>query len=61
VKVEPLKLTKSALNENAGSSRLSRIRKKLQNFNAPYDIVEATKISEITEKANKIQKKSREI
>jgi len=55
VKAEAIKLAKSALNEVAGSSRLSQLRKELRNLNAPYNIVEVTKTVEITEKSNKIQ------
>ncbi|CAG8625168.1 7838_t:CDS:10, partial [Paraglomus occultum] len=61
VKAEAIKLAKSALNEVAGSSRLSRLRKELRNLNAPYNIVEATKTVEITEKSNKIQASRRKI
>ncbi|CAG8473954.1 8110_t:CDS:2 [Paraglomus occultum] len=61
VKAEAIKLAKSALNEVAGSSRLSRLRKELRNLNAPYNIVEATKIFEITDKSNKIQTSRRKI
>ncbi|CAG8607785.1 9887_t:CDS:2, partial [Paraglomus occultum] len=48
VKSESQKLAVSALNENAGSSRLSRLRRELRNLNASYNIVEANKFSEIT-------------
>ena len=50
---EAIKLAKSSLNGIAGSSKLSRLRRELRNLNASYNIVEATKISEITEKAKK--------
>ena len=61
VKAEAIKLAKSALNEVAGSSRFSQLRKELRNLNAPYNIVEATKIFEITEKSNKIQTSQQKI
>ncbi|CAG8594168.1 8459_t:CDS:2 [Paraglomus occultum] len=63
VKAEAIKLAKSALNEVAGSSRLSRLWKELRNLNAPcyYNIVEATKIFEITDKSNKIQTSRRKL
>ncbi|RHZ46482.1 hypothetical protein Glove_620g7 [Diversispora epigaea] len=54
VKVEALAIALLVPNANAGFSRLSRLRKKLRNLNASIKIIEATKILEITKKANKI-------
>ena len=55
VRAEAYALALPAPNANAGSSRLSRLRRELRNLAASSEIIEATKISEITKKANKIQ------
>nr|CAG8541226.1 12376_t:CDS:2 [Entrophospora candida] len=57
---ECVKLVKTAMNENAGSSRLSRLRRELRILGASTAIIEATKIPEITRKANEIQKEQRQ-
>ncbi|CAJ0756047.1 21320_t:CDS:2 [Entrophospora sp. SA101] len=51
--------TLSAKNANAGSSRLTRLRRELRNLNASLEIIEATKFPDITEDANKIQSVNR--
>ncbi|CAG8516754.1 14480_t:CDS:2 [Cetraspora pellucida] len=45
-----------ALNANAGSSQLSRLRKELRNLGASSQISKATKFSDITKDVNEIQK-----
>ncbi|CAG8789849.1 8342_t:CDS:2, partial [Gigaspora margarita] len=45
-----------AKNANAGSSRLSRLRRELRNLGALPTIVEATKFPDFTKEANKIQR-----
>ncbi|RHZ61172.1 hypothetical protein Glove_349g59 [Diversispora epigaea] len=59
VKAEAFAIVLSAPNANIGSSRLSHFQKELQNLknlNASIKIIEVTKIPEITEETNKIQK-----
>ncbi|CAG8648103.1 31914_t:CDS:2, partial [Gigaspora margarita] len=48
-----------AKNANTGSSHLSRLRRELRNLGALSTIVKATKFSDFTEEANKIQKNNR--
>ncbi|RHZ69706.1 hypothetical protein Glove_280g61 [Diversispora epigaea] len=55
VRAEAYALALSASNANAGSSRLSRLRRELKTLGASFQIIEATKFSDITEEANKIQ------
>src|SRR6185369_2896546 len=55
IRAEAYALALSAKNANAGSSRLSRLRRELKNLGASFDIIEATKFPDITEDANKIQ------
>src|SRR6185437_15089246 len=55
VRAEAYALALSAKNANAGSSRLTRLRRELRNLNASLEIIEATKFPDITEDANKIQ------
>ncbi|CAG8783350.1 5675_t:CDS:2 [Gigaspora margarita] len=59
IRAEAYALALSAKNANAGSSLLSRLRKELRNLGALPTIVEATKFSDFTEEANKIQKNNR--
>src|SRR6185312_12959510 len=59
VRAEAYALVLSAPDANAGSSRLSRLRRELRNLNASPEIIDVTKFPEITEKANKIQKDNR--
>ncbi|CAH1768771.1 9014_t:CDS:2, partial [Entrophospora sp. SA101] len=59
VRAEAHALALSAKNANAGSSRLSRLRRELRNLNASLEIIEATKFPDITEDANKIQMDNR--
>ena len=59
IRAEARNLGKSASNASAGSSRLSRLRRELRNLNAPREIIEATKIPDITEESNEIQKNRR--
>ncbi|CAG8811870.1 12707_t:CDS:2, partial [Gigaspora rosea] len=46
-------------NANAGSSRLSRLRRELRNLGASFEIIKATKFPDITKEANEIQKNRR--
>ncbi|CAG8548985.1 4410_t:CDS:2, partial [Scutellospora calospora] len=55
VRAEAYALALSAKNANAGSSRLTRLRRELRNLNASFEIIEVTKFPDITEDANKIQ------
>src|SRR6185436_1899254 len=55
IRAEAYGLALSAKNANAGSSRLTRLRRELRNLNASLEIIEATKFPDITEDANKIQ------
>ncbi|CAJ0827490.1 4701_t:CDS:2 [Entrophospora sp. SA101] len=57
---ECVKLVKTAINENAGSSRLSRLGRELRILGVSSAIIESTKIPEITRKANEIQKEQRQ-
>ncbi|CAH1769184.1 156_t:CDS:2, partial [Entrophospora sp. SA101] len=59
VRAEAYALALSAKNANAGSSRLSRLRRELKTLGASFQIIEATKFSDITEDANKIQSVNR--
>ncbi|CAG8523737.1 4520_t:CDS:1 [Paraglomus occultum] len=56
IRAEAYALALSAKNANAGSSRLSRLRRELKNLGASFQIIEATKFPDITEEANKIQR-----
>jgi len=56
IRAEAYALALSAKNANAGSSRLSRLRRELRNLGALPTIVEATKFPDFTEEANKIQR-----
>ncbi|CAG8820329.1 7170_t:CDS:2, partial [Dentiscutata erythropus] len=55
IRAEVYTLALLALNANAGSSCLSRLWRELRNIGASSQIIEATKFSDITEDANKIQ------
>ncbi|CAH1768433.1 11756_t:CDS:2, partial [Entrophospora sp. SA101] len=55
VRAEAHALALSAKNPNAGSSRLSRLRRELKNLSAPSEIIDATKFPNITKEANEIQ------
>src|SRR5438128_3007352 len=59
VRAEAYTLALSAKNANAGSSRLSRLRRELKSLGALPAIVDATKFPDITEDANKIQRDNR--
>ncbi|CAH1766943.1 3961_t:CDS:2, partial [Entrophospora sp. SA101] len=59
IRAEAYALALSAKNANAGSSRLSRLRRELKTLGASFDIIEATKFPDITEDANKIQMDNR--
>ncbi|RHZ85035.1 hypothetical protein Glove_73g16 [Diversispora epigaea] len=59
IRAEAYALALSASNANAGSSRLSRLRRELKILGASFDIIEATKFPDITEDANKIQMDNR--
>ncbi|RHZ54574.1 hypothetical protein Glove_426g14 [Diversispora epigaea] len=59
VKVKAYALALSASNANAGSSRLSRLRRELKTLGASLQIIEVTKFPDITEDANKIQMDNR--
>jgi hypothetical protein len=54
VRAEAYALVLSAPNANAGSSRLSRLRRELRNLGASSEIIDATKFPEITKEANEI-------
>ncbi|RIB01806.1 hypothetical protein C2G38_2150295 [Gigaspora rosea] len=56
VKAEARALANSAPNANAGSSRLSRLRRELKNLGTSFQIIEATKFPDITKDANEIQR-----
>ncbi|RHZ81858.1 hypothetical protein Glove_117g523 [Diversispora epigaea] len=60
VRAKAYALALSALNVNAGSSRLSWLRRELRNLNASLEIIEATKFPDITKDANEIQNNRRE-
>ncbi|RIA98846.1 hypothetical protein C1645_812336 [Glomus cerebriforme] len=53
-------LVKTASGPVTGLNYLSRLQRKLENFNALKKIISATKIPEITKESNKIQKKRSE-
>ncbi|CAG8827848.1 18750_t:CDS:2, partial [Gigaspora margarita] len=55
IRAEAYALALSAKNANAGSSRLSHLRRELKSLAATLEIIEATKFSNITKKANEIQ------
>ncbi|RHZ87091.1 hypothetical protein Glove_40g143 [Diversispora epigaea] len=55
VRAEAYALALSVSNANAGSSRLSRLRRELKILGASFQIIEATKFPDIIEDANKIQ------
>ncbi|RHZ80844.1 hypothetical protein Glove_131g90 [Diversispora epigaea] len=55
IRTEAYALALSASNANAGSSRLSQLRRELKTLGASFDIIETTKFPDITEDANKIQ------
>ena len=57
VRAEAYALVLSAPDANAGSSRLSRLRRELRNLNASPEIIDVTKFPDITEDANKIGKR----
>ncbi|CAG8629011.1 13300_t:CDS:2, partial [Gigaspora rosea] len=59
IRVEARALANSAPNANAGSSRLSRLRRELKNLGASFQTIEATKFPDITKDANEIQKDRR--
>ncbi|CAG8634484.1 10370_t:CDS:2 [Cetraspora pellucida] len=59
VRAEAYALALLAKNANAGSSRLTRLRRELRNLNASLEIIEVTKFPDITEDANKIQSVNR--
>ncbi|CAJ0760676.1 16913_t:CDS:2 [Entrophospora sp. SA101] len=59
IRAEAYALALSAKNANAGSSRLSWLRRELKKLGASFDIIEATKFPDITEDANKIQMDNR--
>ncbi|CAG8630644.1 8406_t:CDS:2, partial [Paraglomus occultum] len=59
VRAEAYALALSAPDANAGSSRLSRLRRELRNLNASPEIIDVTKFPDITEDANKIQRDNR--
>ncbi|RHZ51134.1 hypothetical protein Glove_482g86 [Diversispora epigaea] len=60
VRAEAYVLVLSAPNANAGSSRLSRLRRELRNLGASSEIIDVTKFPEITKEANEIQQNRRE-
>ncbi|RHZ50999.1 hypothetical protein Glove_486g6 [Diversispora epigaea] len=60
VRAEAYALALSASDANAGSSRLSRLRRELRSLNASLEIIEATKFPDITKDANEIQNDRRE-
>ena len=53
VRAEAYSLALSALNANAGSSRLSRLRRELKSLGASSEIIDATKFPEIQKKLTK--------
>ncbi|RHZ87247.1 hypothetical protein Glove_38g67 [Diversispora epigaea] len=55
IRAEAYALVLSASNANAGSSRLSRLRRELRNLNTSLEIIETTKFPNITKDANEIQ------
>ncbi|RIB20002.1 hypothetical protein C2G38_2035585 [Gigaspora rosea] len=61
IRAEAYALALSAINANAGSSQLSRLRKELRNLGASSKIIEATKFPDITKEANEIQQNRRKI
>jgi integrase len=56
VRAEAYALALSAKNANAGSSRLSQLRRELRSLGVSPEIIEATKIPDITKEANEIQR-----
>ncbi|RIB21401.1 hypothetical protein C2G38_2176732 [Gigaspora rosea] len=56
VKAEARALANSAPNTNAGSSRLSRLRRELKNLGTSFQIIEATKFPDITKMLMKFRK-----
>ncbi|CAG8857053.1 20316_t:CDS:1, partial [Gigaspora margarita] len=59
IRAEAYALALSAKNANAGSSRLSRLRRELKSLGATLEIIEATKFPDITKEANEIQQNRR--
>ncbi|RIB10038.1 hypothetical protein C2G38_2207229 [Gigaspora rosea] len=59
IRAEAYALALLALNANAGSSRLSRLRRELRNLGVSSEIIDATKFPEITREANEIQQNRR--
>ncbi|CAJ0835437.1 7363_t:CDS:1 [Entrophospora sp. SA101] len=59
IRAEAYSLALSASDANAGSSRLSRLRRELRNLNASLEIIEATKFPDITEDAKQNQSDNR--
>ncbi|CAG8850341.1 39978_t:CDS:2, partial [Gigaspora margarita] len=59
IRAEAYALALSAKNVNAGSSRLSRLRRELKSLSATSEIIKATKFPDITKKANEIQQNRR--
>jgi len=53
-------IAKTASSPVAGTSSLTRLRRKLRKLNAPEAIIEATKIPDMTKQSNKIQKERSE-
>ncbi|CAG8769746.1 25302_t:CDS:2 [Dentiscutata erythropus] len=56
VKAKARALANSVPNANAGSLRLSRLRRELKNLGTSFQIIEATKFPDITKDANEIQR-----
>ncbi|RHZ78621.1 hypothetical protein Glove_158g17 [Diversispora epigaea] len=61
VRAEAYALALSAKNANTGSSRLSRLRRELRSLGVSPEIIEATKIPDITKEANEIQRDRQKI
>ncbi|CAG8832954.1 18498_t:CDS:2, partial [Gigaspora margarita] len=59
VRAEAYALALLAKNANAGSSRLSRLRRELKSLGATPEIIKATKFPDITKEANEIQQNRR--
>ncbi|CAG8724397.1 10621_t:CDS:2, partial [Gigaspora margarita] len=59
IRVKAHALANSAPNANAGSSRLSRLRRELKSLGATLEIIEVTKFPDITKEANEIQQNQR--
>src|SRR2546421_722766 len=60
VKVISRTLVETASGPVADLNHLSRLRRELENLNAPEKIISATKIPDITKESNKIQKEHSE-